>query len=742
MHRRRLRSGLRADWLLATRGVLYAEENQTEGKVEDLKGDGKMEDFLTQQEHSFADQSAEEAGHRFLGRFLVAGRNVGDLLKLDYGEATVLIHDHMRQAVGGIPLGCFLLATRVEPGSLPNPTDEDTFAVLLRVLGPAALPNASETDVIRFTIGQRVAQETLTWDSPERADEYSLHLLRYSGLRCRVLGTFSVKRISGRWSLSFGSDLSNFYSGRGMKVYKPDGDALDAITNFARPYGVQRHPLAGNRIAVGRVRYASSEREGEASLLMRVSLDPTDLLARRTALFGMSRTGKSNTTKIIAASIFKLREHDPVVGRVGQLILDPNGEYANDNAIDRGSLRGVASGTTNADADDVVTYGLHPHPRDPKRKLVKLNFLGTNPSDWRNRDSVVEALTPLIEGKAIVDEYLQREKAKYITAFRNVSLRVPELWDDSARTRYQRSLAAYRAILVKAGFEPPRSLAHADLRGLTNGDLRNGLNADYSRLITLFSRGTVSWDEAYDAMDGLRKAIADASGSGYATFNSAYQQNHDGRDWHDTEFINVLAIMEYSGGARMLGQLAEQHSPETTRDYADEIVTHLQAGRLVIVDQSTGDPEMNRAAAERLMWAIFEAQKAHFTNPETDEHGDLELPKDIMVFVEEAHNLLPAGSDDLSTVWSRTAKEGSKYRIGLVYATQEPSSIQPNILKNTDNWFVAHLNNSDEVKELRKYYDFDDFTQQILMVPEPGFVRMRTLSNPYIVPVQIDEFTA
>ncbi|MCC2690748.1 MAG: hypothetical protein K0S21_3551, partial [Rhizobiaceae bacterium] len=53
-----------------------------------------------------------------------------------------------------------------------------------------------------------------------------------------------------------------------------------------------------------------------------VNLDPTDLIARRTALFGMSRTGKSNTVKIIASSVFGLRGRDAKRGKVGQLILD------------------------------------------------------------------------------------------------------------------------------------------------------------------------------------------------------------------------------------------------------------------------------------------------------------------------------------------------------------------------------------------------------------------------------------
>src|SRR3712207_8041667 len=48
-------------------------------------------------------------------------------------------------------------------------------------------------------------------------------LLRYAGLRCRILGTFLLRRDErGEWPMAFGPDLANFYSGRGMKVYKPD----------------------------------------------------------------------------------------------------------------------------------------------------------------------------------------------------------------------------------------------------------------------------------------------------------------------------------------------------------------------------------------------------------------------------------------------------------------------------------------------------------------------------------------
>ena len=592
----------------------------------------------------------------------------------------------------------------------------------------APLPNDDEAKRVRVQAAQQVTATQEHWDDSSVMDFHTAGLLSFAGVRCRVIGTFYLRPSdvpgAARLQLQFGADLSNYYPNRGLKVFKPNDEALRRIVNYRE--------AGGAGVGIGEVRYASTNRAFQGIRDVRVTIVPEDLLGQKTALFGMTRTGKSNTTKIIAKAVFDLRYSANEPRRVGQIIFDPNGEYANANAQDSGgqapnALKNVWRAHPDGVRADVVTYGILAHINDPHRKFMLLNFH-------------TDANVPI--GKEIIDNLLPARDSKYIQNFQQVRMQPLEAGASfGEQVRHSRRLLAYRTLLVRAGLPAPASIRPRTKSGnktLFNQALIQVLNAsgepDYVAAGVAFGNDEPGWSKLALAFQALYKFM---STDAYRAFETNYiQTSSSGEAWADGDLRAILEMLSRPNGAQLVGQARTQHTPETSTDYADDIYHALANGQLVIVDQSSGDEVVNQASARRIVQRIFDGNKEAFRQG---------LPKDeipdVLIYAEEAHNLLPSESEtDYRDVWVRTAKEGAKYNLGLIYVTQEVSSIQRNILKNTANWFIGHLNNTDETRELRKFYDFADFEGSILRAQDKGFLRVKTISNPFVVPVQVREF--
>lgn len=712
----------------------------------------------------------EKESNRIFSELIQSGQYVGDVYSISYQSALVQIHDKYRQDVGGIPSLCFLIATRVDPtiGQIDF-TKEDSSIILLRVMDSSPLPNNAEAERIRVEVGQRVAGTTTNWDTAEAMDAITANLLSFAGVKCRVVGTFFLQKGKDEkglptLDLKFGSDLSNYYPNRGLKVYKPNAKALEKIVNYRDPDRL-RTEISTDMVQIGEVRYASTNRDYQAISNVPVSIMPADLLSQKTALFGMTRSGKSNTTKIIVKAVFDLRYQTSAPRRIGQLIFDANGEYANENTQDtggervKGAIKNLRDSHPKALKEDVVTYGIMSHPSDPDRILMLLNFyLDEN----------------LQTGKDIIDGLLEESgiTSIYVKNFLQVNFEIPDpAAGRSEITRFKRRKLAYQALLKKAGFQPSPGL-QPDFMGLFSDQILEAMmnktepgagvestptkfvpkvnnSKDYdsqlaaARMMQLAKdevkakrSSGLTWDRVTAFFEALQSFIKDGEHSGFDSFNSWYmntRKDSSGEAWADDGLKKVLTMFAQPNGSRLIGKALPQHTPLTSGDYADEIYKYLVAGKLVIVDQSSGEEDLNRSNAARLMERIFRKNQQIFRQNEQ--------PPDILIYIEEAHTILPPGSEtDTSNIWAKTAKEGAKLHLGMVYATQEVSSIQKNILKNTSNFLISHLNNTDETQELCKYYEFLDFEESIRRAQDKGFLRVKTLSNYFIIPVQIKLF--
>jgi hypothetical protein len=662
---------------------------------------------------------------------------VGEVFHLTYDDATVKVHDTHRRLVGGVASGAFLLATRLAPESAQSVgcQDEDACFVLLRVMDAAALPDDSDAIKTRADAAAEVSgSKKEHWDQGAGMDAYTSHQLGYAGLQCKVLGTFYFVQQAGAQdglALEMGTDLDNFYPNRGLKVFKPVGKQLAAIVNFYKP-GMITDPLlvpyADLEVPIGAVRYSSTDRRelrGEPSAEFRIR--PADLIAQKSAFFGMTRTGKSNTIKVIVRAIHNLRH--PKAGlaplKVGQIIFDPNGEYGNANDVQ-------ASLSKLGDSKSMFIYSLgKTDAKDESRRSLRFDFL---------------AETNLELGKTVLDEVLVQSvsaKTQYVIGFQGVQLGpkpVPGGSTAEGETSWgefyswKRKVEMYRAILKRAGFASTTS--GPTVKNLFPEPLRKALeNGGFqSAAKTLATNAQPTWDDFSAALADLY-SLASGNTPAWADFETAYRKDHEGKPWMNDEVRNLLYFHNFPSAINQLRKATVFHVPGKTGDYADEIYQHLAAGLLVIVDLSLGNKQAAVTISERIAGTIFSRNGAKFADGATD------LPN-IIVYAEEAHRLLPPGNEqDNRNIWAAIAKEGAKFRIGLAYSTQEPSSIQKNIIKATYNFFVSHLNNEEEMREIGKYYDLADFKRSILRNQDRGFVRVKTLSSPFTVPVQIERFT-
>ncbi|KFJ42625.1 ATP-binding protein [Francisella philomiragia] len=602
---------------------------------------------------------------------------VGYVLELGYESARIITSDPYKLAVGGIPRGSFLIMAAT---NVKNLTPHFT---LLRVTGVSPTPLSNQVQQTYFELHKKSMPELDVWTQSE---------LQWGALDCDVLGMFYANP-NDMSKLEFSSDVNNVVSAHRYKVYAPDEQLLSLIVN-----GIIK-PVEQFEIGQLRTMECKLRSNNNPAITTPVNISLADFKGCRTAMFGKTRLGKSNVVKLIAQGILESTKDN---SSVGQLIFDINGEYANDNPQDGNtSIR-------SAYEERSIVYALSQREETPSKSL-RLNFY-ENPSDC------IEILSSMLEQDG--------QSSNYIKSFASVSL--PSIdsiksMEYSEKTRARRKILIYWAILKKAGFKADESRLKQILKfdpGF-NKDIRSEIYGEAAPEISNLEVLSKELEEI--ASRNNKGTLKSKSSSGNSLFDS-----------DDLALLNFLSPKSGTGPS-ILRPYMIFHDPQASK-FIDEILDYLDKGQTVILDLGNATDTVRRYFADMLSKAVFNNQEKKFVSNNLNS-------KYVQLYFEEAHNLFPPESKDLTGVYARIAKEGAKFHIGMVYSTQSPSTINKDLLAQTENFFVGHLSSQDEVKALsRVQIAFSGIEQDILRSKTPGYMRMLTLSHRFVISVQAHKF--
>jgi DNA helicase HerA-like ATPase len=627
---------------------------------------------------------------------------VGQLIDINYETAKLVTNDFYTINVKGLQHGSFLIA-------IYNSEYKKDFkeGILLRVLDRASLPTDKE---LQSEILDTFMENPSSNNKP---DWVTKHYQQFSGRECKILGTFFFQtNDEGKKELIFGTDIENFLTPTKYQVYKPKGLRLEEIVNTRAKDKRSKIPI---QVSIGKLRYSSSKsylhniEEDEYSV--DIYLKPQDILARRTAFFGMTRTGKSNTIKIAIEAVNELNkrieELNDEQGKIGQLIFDINGEYSFPNS-----------------QDDKSIYEKHPEEvvrfSTSLAKVNKYKDVQSLQLDFYDDKLLTESFSLLYEQAKAYNGNLPQ----YLESFFSIDFTKPSKddYDDDnffyfKLEQYKRKISIYKCILHEANFQSKINykLNFKGISSLTNMSIpKNKKGLTFEEAKNWFKR-------LYDFHLEARKNKEDIlSSSGEIIIDK------------DFETLLEMLLAKRGGGYKSLIQFKHLHSTKGNKDFKFVVNNEIRKGKIVLIDLSSSTEDIQQVYINKLCSHIFQKSLDEFTNDQK--------PKSIQLYFEEAHNIFPKDDKDLKNIYNRLAKEGAKLHIGLSYSTQEVSSISPSILKNTQNWFISHLNNVDEIKILSKYHDFIDFSNSIMKNTEVGYARIKMHSNDFIIPVQINKF--
>jgi hypothetical protein len=573
-----------------------------------------------------------------------------------------------------------------------HPISQNEFLVLLAT--EASQQPSDTSQAVNMLLHQLVVVRVEDWEviRPALPNGHT-HVLR-----CAILGSFNqAPNPEAPWG--FTSQISLHKPASAFRVYAPSPKVLQGLVNGTLP--------PQGLMDFGRLRYNEQSDWGKQAIYTRINIK--DMVTKRTAMLGKTRLGKSNVVKLIAQGML---DYTATTQNVGQLLFDVSGEYSNTNPPE-GEIT-LASHNRGR----CIAYFLTERQGNADGRLLRFNFFQT---PAQTLDVMRELLPPVVA---------ESESVRGVLTCRMADLAPVPHESEVTRLKHLRKVMLLWAVLDAAGFayHPEHLKSWLDSLGFATP-----YNPGFSMGLRQAAYQAIHNHPAPAVPNTMANLIVEMNT--LARFRLTYANDPhltaQGRPVFDNEENILMRFLCAEGGQGpyQLRSCLPYHSP-IAEDFTQHILSSLDEGRTVIVDLSNAPDRVVRYFAQKMCMAIFAEQEHKFNLNSL-------AGRYIQIYFEEAHDIFPIQGSLMTNVYSRFAKEGAKFHIGIAYATQSPTTINPDLLAQTENFFIGHMSSQKEVDCICELQvAFQGCENAIRFNRTPGLMQVLTQSHRYVVPMQ------
>lgn len=627
-------------------------------------------------------------------------------------------------------------------------SEDDTTCFLGRVesFRPDQEPDLQLKKALKHEVNHKVEMDNLYKDQ-------SLYL----NYRVRILGVCEDE--SGK--IKFYSNVRSMPSVTSLYVAIPSSDFMSRLFQSAVGKSDDGRLAA---FEIGTLKYGTfpeytAKYYGDKNTVP-VQFNAANLLRKRTAIFGKSGYGKSNTVKTV---IGMMASQFP---DCGQLIFDTNGEYALENDQNDGFMdifydAGIRGKT--------VLYTARKVHAAKKEKFGADSFKPLRFDVFENITACIDIIVSNLAG-ATVPMYLQswvneaqgvEEQGELFANVRNKGI-VWGLWFkaclDAGMVPLNEQTSICQLQVAKKFLNEMVALGTEE---------EDELEEDTNEEEKANTFDSLSTDQQKDLLSKL--GIVKTKDNKFLTKNIQTMATYG--DWYSTElkrkekkkkdgeegassdnagassvkgYVELLSYYRrlYQLKAYNIGQMPEEERKGAKSiSLGESVWQDLLSKKIVMIDLASVPGNVAKSISEQIAANLLNKSSALFGD---SEQQDKFRNFDVLCFIEEAQNYLsPEQVKSGSGIYERLAKEGRKFHIGLVYVTQQPSAIDETITSQTENIIAMHMSNGADTGMLNRIKDkFDDLTCKFLKdEAQQGLAYLYAEPHqPFVLPAQIHRF--